>query len=98
MSITLSLSPEEQACLERAAAAEGRDVVAYIRERVLPPPPAADLAFLRGEARAAVAAAQRDLMARGIGFVYRADDGSVVRRYADGTEEPVVVVAAPSGA
>ena len=91
MSITLELTPEEETRLRTAAAAEGKDLATYIRQRVfstaLNVPSDDDLAFLRAEGTAAVRAAQQSLGQQWIACVYRRDDGRIVRRLPDGREE-----------
>lgn len=95
MSITLSLTTEEEIELRRAAAAEGKDVMAYIRQRVFSTasnlPAEDDLSFLKKDGMIAVRDTQNRLLAQGIDYVYRRADGQVVRHLPDGTEEPLVV-------
>lgn len=89
MTITLELTPEEEKLLHEAAAAEGTDAVGYIRNLVFATarqeidvplhPREADLR--------AVQVAQADLLAKGIGYVYQKEDGTIVRHLPDGTEE-----------
>jgi hypothetical protein len=91
MSITLELSEEEHTFLERAAAAAGSDVATYIRQRVFSSAPSLrtaddEVTFLRGQARTAVRAAQQNLLAQGIGYVF-VKNGNLVRHNPDGTEE-----------
>ncbi len=94
MRITLKLTMEEENRLRRAAAAEGKDVDAYLRERVFATAPNLpsedDLSFLQKDGMAAVRAARSGLLAQGIDYVYRRADGLVVRHLPDGTEEPLV--------
>jgi hypothetical protein len=40
--------------------------------------------------RRAIQAAKDELMAKGIGYVYLKEDGRIIRRLPDGTEEPIV--------
>jgi hypothetical protein len=89
MSITLELTAEEETRLRDAAAAEGKDIATYIRQRVFTAPnlPLDDLAFLRDAGAAATQDARHSLLRRGIGYVYRRDDGAIVRHLPDASEE-----------
>lgn len=93
MSITLPLTTEEEIELRQAAAAEGKDVLTYIRQRVFSIasnlPAQDDLSFLKKDGMLAVRDAQNRLLAQGIDYVYRRADGKVVRHLPDGTEEPL---------
>jgi hypothetical protein len=89
MSITLELSPEEEAMIRREAQLRGLNMTEYIRTRVFASSIEAennDLSFLRDAGTAAVRAAQNDLLARNIGYVY-SQNGVIVRRHANGSEE-----------
>jgi hypothetical protein len=89
VSITLELSPEEDALLRREAQRHGMNITEYIRNRVFAPlndSESDDLKFLRAAGTAAIHAAQTDLLARNIGYVY-SRNGVIVRRHADGSEE-----------
>lgn len=93
MSVTIELTPAEEAALNAAATREGTDVSVFVRERVLDKvfhglnPDDENLAFVRADSLAAVRAAQQTLLDSGIGYVVARPDGVIVRRFADGREE-----------
>lgn len=93
MSLTIELTPAEESAIRAAAAREGIDVTAFVRERALQSlTKIDDLAFVRADSLSAVHAAQQNLLDKGIGYVVARNDGTIVRRFADGSETIISAV------
>jgi hypothetical protein len=85
MSITLELTPAEEARLREAADAHHLDLPTYAKACLLGVLEPAETTFLRTIGQAAIVAAREKLMEQGIGYVEGRDGKVIVHRPGDGS-------------